>query len=259
MSGLQTDPQGNQIFKVLTCQFQRCAFGFDQDNFNYKIYDMEEKKMYITHHVSFNEDVFPFWLHNSVSPNQSDTQVRVFHFDDDDSLVEARVETKREAPNEDYDKNVIPDECEIPNKITEDVVNTTDVQELPPDTEDDNGVDNPSTESCRRSSRNQTRKDYSGMCNMASFSDETYDTLFDCLPQSFQSSVELTPDPKSYKKAMLSGDSHSWKTACDKEMESLIKKEFWGLVTRPTHKSVIQGIWIFRKKLRTDGTIKHNA
>lgn len=94
---------------------------------------------------------------------------------------------------------------------------------------------------------------------MASFSDETYDTLFDCLPQSFQSSVELTPDPKSYKKAMLSGDSHSWKTACDKEMESLIKKEVWELVTRPTHKSVIRGIWIFRKKFRTDGTIKHKA
>lgn len=38
--------------------------GFDEDNYNYHIYDMKSQKIIVTHHASFDENTFPF-LNNS--------------------------------------------------------------------------------------------------------------------------------------------------------------------------------------------------
>jgi hypothetical protein len=84
-------------------------------------------------------------------------------------------------------------------------------------------------------------------------------SYFSCLPECFNAYLNTTPDPKSFKKAMLAGDSPKWKLACDKEMSSLLKKDVWTLVDRPTHKAVIRGMWIFRKKNNPDNSVKYKA
>lgn len=34
--------------------------GFDDDNFNYHVFDLKSQKIIITHHATFNENIFPF-------------------------------------------------------------------------------------------------------------------------------------------------------------------------------------------------------
>lgn len=42
----------------------------------------------------------------------------------------------------------------------------------------------------------------------------------------------------------------------DEEMEALYKNHTWDLVTRPTDINIIGPKWIFKIKLKEDGTIK---
>lgn len=99
----------------------------------------------------------------------------------------------------------------------------------------------------RRSSRNQNRRtNYGGMGAVfeliESMSGFITDFLLDCLPTAFTKVFSTAPDPKSHKKAMESKDRKSWKQACEKEWDFLIKKEVWSLVDRPGEKSVIRGM-----------------
>lgn len=74
--------------------------GYDQDNFNYHVYDIQDRKVYITPHVSFNEEVFPFA--SDVPSSQVLTErVRSFYFDDNNEVIEPAVET-----NCDKDQNL---------------------------------------------------------------------------------------------------------------------------------------------------------
>ena len=58
--------------------------GYDQDNFNYLIYDLSERKIRISHDVKFKEDHFPF-INIEENSNRPDNQrVRVQYFDDDE-------------------------------------------------------------------------------------------------------------------------------------------------------------------------------
>lgn len=41
--------------------------GFDEDNFNYEIFDLSSEKIILTHHATFNENSFPF-CNKSSSP-----------------------------------------------------------------------------------------------------------------------------------------------------------------------------------------------
>lgn len=58
---------------------------------------------------------------------------------------------------------------------------------------------------------------------------------------------------------MESCDRDLWKAACEKEWSSLEQKGVWTLVNRPRDKSVIRGMWIFRRKPQPDNTFKFKA
>lgn len=60
-------------------------------------------------------------------------------------------------------------------------------------------------------------------------------------------------EPKSYKIALK---ILHWKNAMDEEMEALYKNHTWDLVTRPRDINIIGSKWIFKIKLKEDGTIK---
>lgn len=85
--------------------------------------------------------------------------------------------------------------------------------------------------------------------------------LYDCLPSAFSASTlpNLDDTPKSLKSALNAYDAVEWKKVCDKEVASLAQKNVWTLVDRPTDKRVIRGMWLFKRKAKPDGTIKHKA
>jgi len=68
----------------------------------------------------------------------------------------------------------------------------------------------------------------------------------------------IDPEPQTYVEAMRRSDSHLWKEAIDKELEAIDKMATWEIVNRdqlPPQRQPIGCKWVFKRKLRPDGTI----
>jgi hypothetical protein len=61
--------------------------------------------------------------------------------------------------------------------------------------------------------------------------------------------------PKTIAEAFASPDADDWKEAVRSEMESILSNGTWELVDRPYVYKPVGYKWVFRKKLRPDGTI----
>lgn len=225
---------GCQAFRLIRKELRQSEFsavssegilvGFVQDNFNYLIYDLKDKKLHLTHHATFNENHFPFQSisDDCVEITDNDSRTRGFYFDEDneDTLINNDNNEPAE-PLSDPSLLATPHEStSVPDRTTE-VVTETDQPLL----------------ITRRSER--TKKlppvNYKGCSAVFELVDPDsfiYPQLLDCLPPQCFSSISDFEIPKSFKKAMNSINSHHWKEACDKEMNSLIKKEVWELVDR---------------------------
>jgi hypothetical protein len=61
--------------------------------------------------------------------------------------------------------------------------------------------------------------------------------------------------PKTIVKAFASPDADDWKEAVHSEMDSILSNGTWDLVDRPYGCKPVCCKWVFKKKLRLDGTI----
>jgi hypothetical protein len=61
--------------------------------------------------------------------------------------------------------------------------------------------------------------------------------------------------PKTIIKAFASPDADDWKEAVHSEMDSILSNGTWDLVDRPYGCKPVCCKWVFKKKLRLDGTI----
>ena len=64
------------------------------------------------------------------------------------------------------------------------------------------------------------------------------------------------PDPNSYRQAMESDKSEDWKRAMDEEMEVLRSRRVGEEVDQPNNKTVLKGRWVYKAKVKPDGTIE---
>ncbi|XP_019056388.1 PREDICTED: uncharacterized protein LOC109116071 [Tarenaya hassleriana] len=62
-------------------------------------------------------------------------------------------------------------------------------------------------------------------------------------------------DPRTYDEMMKSQDVAFWKEAINDEMDSIMSNNTWILVDPPPSCKPIGCKWIFKKKMRVDGTI----
>ena len=65
----------------------------------------------------------------------------------------------------------------------------------------------------------------------------------------------LESEPQTFKEAMLSSDSTSWKEAVNSEIESILSNHTWELVDLPPGNKPLGSKWIFKRKMKDDGTI----
>ena len=65
----------------------------------------------------------------------------------------------------------------------------------------------------------------------------------------------MDSDPKTFEEAMKSQDAAFWKEAINDEMDSIMGNNTWKLVDLPPGSKPIGCKWIFKRKLRADGTI----
>ncbi|CAL2241227.1 unnamed protein product [Prunus armeniaca] len=62
-------------------------------------------------------------------------------------------------------------------------------------------------------------------------------------------------DPTTYREAMISIDAPFWKEAINSEIESILQNNTWELTDLPPGTTPIGCKWVFRKKLKPDGSI----
>ena len=62
-------------------------------------------------------------------------------------------------------------------------------------------------------------------------------------------------DPTTYKEAMISVDAPFWKEVINSEVESILQNNTWELTDLPPGTTPIGCKWVFRKKLKPDGSI----
>lgn len=185
-----------RVNKFSTVKKEGVLVGFTDDNYNYKIYDLESKKVIVTHDVVSFEDVFPFRKDNP--PSKDD----VISLNDEDR---APISESNEEPD-----------------IQPRHVQTSDSEDDEPDIPDRTDDQNP-----RRSNRERAQVDYRGM-----EVEEYHPKLFSfaILPEELSASTTDLPTPRSYRKALESSEKDEWIKECDKEMTSLTEKNVWKLV-----------------------------
>jgi len=61
--------------------------------------------------------------------------------------------------------------------------------------------------------------------------------------------------PTSIAKAYASSDADDWKEAVQSEMDLILSNGTWELTERPYGCKPVGCKWIFKKKLKSDGTI----
>ncbi|KAK3034678.1 hypothetical protein RJ639_033633 [Escallonia herrerae] len=69
--------------------------------------------------------------------------------------------------------------------------------------------------------------------------------------------LNVKSDPKTYEEAMKSQDSSFWKEPINEEIDSIMGNGTWKLVDLPPGSKPIDCKWIFKKKLRVDGSIEN--
>ncbi|PHT92632.1 hypothetical protein T459_00514 [Capsicum annuum] len=65
----------------------------------------------------------------------------------------------------------------------------------------------------------------------------------------------LENEPQIFKEAMASSDSSFWKEAVNSEIDSILSNHTWELVDLPPGNKPLDSKWIFKMKMKTDGTI----
>ncbi|KAJ9538049.1 hypothetical protein OSB04_030782 [Centaurea solstitialis] len=65
----------------------------------------------------------------------------------------------------------------------------------------------------------------------------------------------IEEDPKSFKEAMESRDAAFWKEAIDDELSSILENNTWVLCDLPPGSKPLGCKWIFKRKMKVDGTI----
>ena len=137
--------------------------GFDQDNFNYQIYDLQDKKIHMSHDVKFNEDAFPFIKLGDSPTSNSDVRVRVLYSDEDD--CGNRVDEVTPHTNPDCPSTGL--ELEVDELDTHTDSQTPDLTPTLPTTtpESDSPGGSTPTVGTRKSSRVRNDVSYRGLCN----------------------------------------------------------------------------------------------
>lgn len=255
--------------------------GFVDDNFNYKVFNLDSNRVVISHNVYFDETRFPFQSHPIQTPVEEEPHDAV---PEDDSNRHISPVTTPTHDDDDITLRIPDPQDPITHPLDDDAHPILDPNQSPPNVAIDNppATPIPQEEEPRRSGRSRTQPQRytpsSNACTVyqpsprviASLSQaQTLHTTFwqdqnafiehplspDAYAFATSETVRLLDEPRTFAEAMKSPNSASWRAACDKDMSSIRDKGVWHLVPRPRNRNVIKGRWVFKIKLNVDGTI----
>ena len=107
----------------------------------------------------------------------------------------------------------------------------------------------------RRSKRHRVETNF-GPDFVTAFLIESFNSLdVGVITEEFVLNFLIEEEPKTYQEAITSIDATFWKEAIKSEIESLESNKTWELTDLPKGCRPISSKWIFKKKLRADGSI----
>ncbi|CAN0838583.1 Retrovirus-related Pol polyprotein from transposon TNT 1-94 [Linum grandiflorum] len=109
------------------------------------------------------------------------------------------------------------------------------------------------TDQLRRSKRQRFSKDFGDDFLTSFLTDECNFELLDELSNSL---FMTDSEPTSYEEAMQSLDASFWKEAAQSEIDSIKSNHTWELTDLPKLCKSLGNKWIFKKKLRPDGSVE---
>ncbi|RWS00084.1 hypothetical protein B4U79_15836, partial [Dinothrombium tinctorium] len=66
----------------------------------------------------------------------------------------------------------------------------------------------------------------------------------------------IADEPSTFKEALLSPEANKWKEAIEEKLKSLKANNTWIDVARPKDRKVIPDKWVFKRKIKPDGSIE---
>lgn len=187
--------------------------GYSCDRKAYRIYSIEEEKVYETNDVTFNEDKLGI-------PNKESEEE--YHFFEYDRKINPEAQGESFSLDREVDEENI---SEIQQSDDTMEIQTAGILPIDPEIEDDEQQDG------RRIMRSRKQPE--------KFKDYVV----------YGAKEEL---PTSYEDAIKTPENESWIKAMTEELGSMEANEVWSLVQRPKDVKVIKSRWIFSKKQSQD-------
>ncbi|KAL2232051.1 UNVERIFIED_CONTAM: Retrovirus-related Pol polyprotein from transposon RE1, partial [Sesamum indicum] len=202
----------------------RCVFlGYPSGQKSYRLYDLETKSTFVSRNVQFRENCFPF---ASVQTSTPLIPLAVIPLTDDD----------------------LEDSTSIPR------TSSSPLFSIPPDQHSSS----PSP-GIRRSMRSHNKPAWLNdfICHLPSLDQSPIITSYDPAYMGFVSSLSILQEPRTYRAA---ASIPHWTKAMRQEIAALEQNYTWEVVPLPPDKSPIGCKWVYKTKLREDGTVeRHKA
>ncbi|KAL2247811.1 UNVERIFIED_CONTAM: Retrovirus-related Pol polyprotein from transposon RE2 [Sesamum indicum] len=202
----------------------RCVFlGYPSGQKAYRLYDLDTKSTFVSRNVQFRENCFPF---ATIQTSTSPIPLAVIPLTDDDL----------------EDSTSIPKTSSPPSfSIHPDQHSSTPSPAL------------------RRSMRSHNKPAWLNdfICHLPSLDQSPIITSYDSAYMGFVSSLSILQEPRTYRAA---ASIPHWTEAMRQEIAALEQNHTWEVVPLPPDKSPIGCKWVYKTKLREDGTVeRHKA
>jgi len=228
-------------------------FGYPFGMKGYKLFDLHLNTVFVSRDVVFHENIFPFALTYPISPSDSVLPLPIPIHDSTIPLLDRLLRNSfplssiNDSPSSSSNMNPTTEPC-IPS-----------ASEITPQ---------PSRKSSRVKHTPRYLHDYH--CHIATFiSDPAPSSTASGIPYSLSSvlsydhlssnkklfslSVSALIEPTSYIQAVK---HEEWREATDNEIKALEQNDTWTVVDLPASKHVIRCKWVYKVKLKSDGTLE---
>ncbi|CAN1754083.1 Retrovirus-related Pol polyprotein from transposon TNT 1-94 [Linum perenne] len=239
---------------------RQCVFlGMPSGIKGYKVMDLHTNQTFVSRDVIFYESIFPFKDVSSSALPQSQSIPPMIYQESDHRLPPAELSQSVDHSSPPLSCPAVPNSSCFPQDVL-----TDDAVELEADTHieapDDGVSDDPPP---RRSTRARNipvhLKDYHLDCSITRHSLASvvsYAHLSDSY-RDYALAVVVTQEPNSYSEAVK---DLCWRTAMEEELSALDANQTWDIVPLPSGKKPVGCRWVYKIKLRSDGTIeRHKA
>ncbi|XP_074300565.1 uncharacterized protein LOC141631842 [Silene latifolia] len=247
----------------------RCMFiGYPHSKKGWKVYDLREKRVFVSRDVIFYENIYPYHVSNSDSPSQNKIDPHI----------------QNNPPYVDYNDDASLDHVvrgSVESGENDGGTHEHGGSETEPETEDRGGVvteTNAEQQMMGRGAREKFdpawKKDYyckstrvitpnqPAHCEQSPsvrsgtrypINNYVVNDCFSTTHKAFLAAIDKETEPITYQAAVKEG---KWREAMSKEIEALEKNKTWRIVTLPRGKKAIGCKWVYKIKYKADGTVE---